>query len=137
MRKIKGKELIEEFETIYGSINHLKEIIEKEEKNMKLEMDFEDWEYFLENPEEEMEQERILYDNPTFTMIDLKILDTIKNKNPESLTQLATLMNKDISNITKKVNRLKEQGFVELKENKAQNNIKIPKFSYDTIQIAI
>ncbi|MDR0912696.1 MAG: MarR family transcriptional regulator [Methanobrevibacter sp.] len=136
-RKIKGKDLIKEFECGYGTLSYLKNIIEKGKGNMKLEMDLEDWEYFLEHPEEEMEQERIVYDeNPSFNMIDLQILDIIKNEKPESMSKLATIMNKDISNITKKVNKLKERGFIEFKKGKSKN-AKIPFFIYDKIEIAI
>lgn len=137
VREIKGKDLVKEFEKTYGKIENLKKIFDKEKGNMKLEMDLEDWEYFLKNPEEIYNQEIILYDeSPSFTTTDLQILNLIKNKNPNSISELAGMMNKDNGNITKQVNKLKEKGLIELKEGKV-NNIKIPVFNYDKIEIDI
>jgi len=137
VREIKGKDLVKEFEKIYGKIEDLKKIFDEGKGNMKLEMDLEDWEYFLENPEETNHQEITIYDEfPSFTMTDLQILDLIKNKKPNSISELAVMMNKDNGNITKQVNKLKDKGLIKLKEGTV-NNIKIPVFNYDKIEIAI
>jgi len=60
----------------------------------------------------------------------------IKNENPESLTELAKLMNRDISTIQRKVNKLNQEGLVELSEGNI-NNMKKPLFNFDKIEIAI
>jgi predicted transcriptional regulator len=44
-----------------------------------------------------------------------------KNEKPKSITELATMMNKDAGNITKQVNKLKEKRFVDLKEGNINN----------------
>ncbi|MDR0900047.1 MAG: MarR family transcriptional regulator [Methanobrevibacter sp.] len=135
-RTINGKSLTEELQEEYGSMKKLEGIIE-EKGNMKLESDLEDWEYFLEHPEEEYTQEVIIYDEkPSFSMTDLEILDLLKNEKPKSITELANMMNKDSGNIAKQVNKLKEKGFITIEEKKI-NNIKTPIFSYDKIEIAI
>ncbi len=136
IRKISGKKLIQEFEEKYGSIDNLKKIFKEGKGDMKMELDLEDWEYFQKHPEEEMEQRVLLYNDPSFSMTDLKILDFIKNEKPESISELAKLMNKDVGNIAKKINNLKEKGFIELEEKKL-NNTKTPTFNYDKIEIEI
>ena len=136
-RTIKGKDYIKEMEKEYGSMKKFKKLLNEGKGDMKLELDLENWEYLTDNPDEKLEQEVILYDeNPSFTMTDLKILDLIKNEKPESITQLAVMMGKDSGNVAKQVNKLKEKGFIELKEGKI-NNMKTPIFNYDKIEIAI
>ena len=60
MRKIKGKYLIKEYEQKYGSLKKAKEQFEKT-PGMLLELDLEEWEYFQDHPEEELEQGQIIY----------------------------------------------------------------------------
>jgi hypothetical protein len=137
VRTIKGKDYIKEMKKEHGSIKELKKLFDEGKGDMKLELDLENWEYLAEHPEEKLDQEVIIYDEtPSFTMTDLKILDLIKNEKPESITELATMMDKDSGNIAKQVNKLKEKGFIDLEEGKV-NNIKTPVFNYDKIEIAI
>lgn len=136
-RIIKGKDLTEEFEEKYNSIKELEEILNKGQGDMKLESDLEDWEYFLEHPEEEYTQEMIIYDEkPSFSITELEILNLVKNEKPESISELAVMMDKDNGNITKQVNKLKEKGLIGLEEGKT-HNMKTPVFNYDKIEIAI
>lgn len=136
-RTIKGKNLTEEFKEEYSSIKQLEEILEKGKGNMKLESDLEDWEYFLEHPEEEYTQEMIIYDEkPSFSTTDLEILNLVKNENPKSIAELAVMMNKDSGNVAKQVNKLKQKGLIGLEEGNI-NNMKTPVFNYDKIEIAI
>ena len=136
-RTIKGKDLTKEFEEKYNSIKELEKILNKGQGDMKLESDLEDWEYFLENPDEEYTQEVIIYDEkPSFSIIDLEILNLVKNEKPKSISELAIMMNKDNGNITKQVNKLKEKGLIGIEEGK-NHNIKTPVFNYDKIEIAI
>ena len=136
-RTIQGKEYIKEMEKEHGSIEELKKVFDEGKGDMKLELDLENWEYLTEHPEEELEQEVIIYDEPpSFTMTDLKLLDLIKNEKPESISELAIMMDKDSGNISKQVNKLKEKGFIDLKEGNI-NNMKTPVLHYDKIEIAI
>ena len=136
-RTIKGKNLTKEFEEEYGSLKELEETVKTGKGNMKLESDLEDWEYFLENPEEEYTQEITIYDEkPSFSRTDLEILNIVKNEKPKSITDLANMMDKDTGNIRKQVNKLKEKGIIGLEEGKI-NNMKTPVFNYDKIEIAI
>jgi predicted transcriptional regulator len=100
-------------------------------------MYIEDWEYFLKNPDEITEQEKILYnEKPTFTEADLELLSYIKNYNVKSITDLAQHFNKDISTINRSIKKLKERGMIDVQEGNI-NNMKTPIFNYDKIEIAI
>ena len=124
-------------EAEYESIDKLKQIFKDGKGDMKLQLDLEDWEYFLDHPDEEMKQTKIIYDEkPNFTISDLEIIDYIKNNNVKSISDLAKLLNKDVSTVTRNVNKLKEREFIELKEGNV-NNMKTPFFHYDKIEIAI
>jgi len=135
IRKIKGKELVKEYEKNYRTLENLKKIVEETE-NMKLELDYDEWKYFKKHPEETLEQTHILYDYKGLSSTDLKLLDTIKNNHPKSLTDLAKVMNKDVSTVQRNIVKLKEDGFIELKEGN-KNNMKTPFFNYDKIEIAM
>lgn len=137
MRTISGKDLVYEFEKKYKTLENLKKIFKEDNENMELEMYIEDWEYFLDHPDEITEQEKILYnEKPHFSEIDLELLSYIKNYEVKSITDLARHFNKDVSTIQKSVKKLKERGIIELEEGKA-NNMKTPVFNYDKIEIAI
>ena len=135
IREIIGKDLIKEYEKKYKTLENLKKIVE-ETGNMKLELDYDEWIYFKDHPNETLKQTHIMYDYKGLSKTDLELLDTIKNKKPESLTEIAKLLNKDISSIHRNINKLKEDGFIELKEGNV-NNMKTPVFNYDKIEIAI
>ena len=135
IREIKGKDYVKEMETLYGTFENLKKIVEETE-DMKLELDYEDWVYFKDHPEETLKQTHMLYDYKGLSATDLELLDTIKNDKPQSLTEIAKTMNKDVSTIQRNVNKLKKEGFIELKEGNI-NNMKTPIFNYDRIEIVI
>ncbi|BBL61197.1 MAG: winged helix-turn-helix transcriptional regulator [Methanobrevibacter arboriphilus] len=135
IREIKGKQLIKEYEELYDTPENLKKIVEETE-DMKLDLDYDEWIYFKDHPEEILKETHILYDYKGLSTIDLELLDTIKNDKPKSLTEIAKLMNKDISTVQRNVNKLNENGLIELKEGNI-NNAKIPVFNYDKIEIAI
>ena len=135
IREIIGKDLIKEYEKKYKTLENLKKIVE-ETGNMKLELDYDEWIYFKDHPDETLKQTHIMYDYKGLSQTDLELLDTIKNKKPKSLTEIAKILNKDISSIHRNINKLKEDGFIELKEGNV-NNMKTPVFNYDKIEIAI
>ncbi|MCL2114962.1 MAG: winged helix DNA-binding protein [Methanobrevibacter sp.] len=137
LRTISGKDLVHEFEKKYDTLENLKIMFQEDNENMELQMYIEDWEYFLNHPDEITEQEKILYsEKPHFTEIDLVLLSHIKNYKVKSITDLAKYFNKDVSTIQKSVKKLKERGLIELEEGKA-NNMKKPVFNYDKIEITI
>lgn len=135
-RTIKAKDFIKELEEKYGTVENLKKIV-KATEDVKLQLDAEDWEYFKDKPDEDIHDSILIFDEkPAFTTNDLEIINLIKNEKPKSVSELANLMEKDVSNITKQVNKLKEKGIVELQEGNI-NNMKTPVFNYDKIEIAI
>ena len=137
LRTISGKDLVTEFEKKYDTLENLQKMFKEDNENMELEMYIEDWEYFLDHPDEITEQEKILYsEKPHFTETDLELLSHIKNYKVKSITDLAKHFNKDVSTIQKSVKKLKERGLIELEEGKV-NNMKTPVFNYDKIEIAI
>ncbi|MDR0900499.1 MAG: MarR family transcriptional regulator [Methanobrevibacter sp.] len=136
VKELKGKELVKDFEKIYGSIDKLKRVFERGDGNVKLELDLEDWEYFLKHPDEELRETRLIYtENPEITMKDVNLMGYIKNQKPQSIKELADLAGRDISTIQRKVNLLEKEGFIEIKNG--NKNSKIPVFNYDKLEIAI
>jgi predicted transcriptional regulator len=134
IRKIKGEDLISEYKEKYGELKELKKLFEKDNTNVKLELDIDEWEYFKNNPDEILEQTRVIYTPKGFSATDMEILDIIKNEPPKSINELANLINLDVSNVLKKLNTLKKEGIIELSGN---INNTIPVFNYDTIEIKI
>ncbi|KZX14453.1 HVO_A0114 family putative DNA-binding protein [Methanobrevibacter filiformis] len=136
IRKIKGKNKIQELEKTYGTINNLKKLFKKDDENMLLYSDIEDWEYFINNPEEELEEGKTVFlENVSLGSIDLDLIKLIKNNDPKSISELAKLTNKDISNVQKKLNNLEKEGLLSFKQG--LKNSKIPIVNYDKIEIAI
>ena len=60
IREIIGKDLIKEYEKKYDNPEELKKIFEETE-DMKLELDYDEWNYFIKHPEETLEQTHIIY----------------------------------------------------------------------------
>ena len=85
IREIKGKEYVKEMEEKYTNPKNLKAVYEEHE-DMKLQLDYDDWIYFKDHPEETLKQTHILYDYKGLSATDLELLDTIKNSKPNSLT---------------------------------------------------
>jgi predicted transcriptional regulator len=135
IREIKGKDLIKEYEKKYGTIEKLEKLCKKHDDNPLIALDLDDWEYFKDKPDEIMKQKKILYNFEGFTPPDLNIINLIKNEKPESITELARMMDKDSGNVAKQVNKLKKEGIIEIKEGNI-NNKKTTVFNYDKIEIA-
>ena len=132
IKELSGKSLIEEFKKMYGTI----EALERDPENVKLRMDLEDWEYYIDNPNEIIKQTEIIYtEKSKIDMLGLELMGLIKNENPKSVSELAKIANKDLSSVQKKIKVLNENGWIELK--KGNKNSKIPIINYDKIEIAI
>ena len=134
-KKQKGKELIKEYEKKYGSIKELERLY-TETGNPLFVIDYENWSYYKDNPEELNEQSISKITNKlTLTDVKLEILDFIKNEHPKSIRELARFLDKDVKIIHPKIKELEQEGLIELKEG--AKNKKIPVLNYDEISIAI
>ena len=136
IRLIKGKEKIKELEERYGSLKNLKRKFKNDNENMALYSDLEDWKYFLKRPEEELEEGKTIFlEDINISKRDFELIKTIKDNNPNSITELAKLLKKEVSFVQKKVNSLKKEGLIDFKHG--SKNRKIPIVNYDKIEIAI
>ena len=134
-KKQKAIESVKHFEKEYGSIERLKKAQEKT-NSMKMLVDLENWEYYLDNPNEMIfESKSIVTNKLTLTDLEIELLDFIKKEHPESIRELARMIQKDVSIIHPKIKELEKQGLIELKEG--IKNSKIPYLNYDEISIAI
>ncbi|MCM2359157.1 MAG: hypothetical protein NDI77_13490 [Geobacteraceae bacterium] len=64
----------------------------------------------------------------------LELLHIIKTEHPESITQLARLAGRDVTNVADDVKYLAEVGLVEMKKEKRAH---IPTVNYDAISLRI
>jgi len=136
IRKIKGKDKIFELENTYGSLKNLKRKFAKDDENMLLYSDLEDWEYFMNHPEEELEEGKTVFiENMNIGQIEFEILKFIKNNQPKSISELAKLTNKEVSAVQKKVKLLEKEGIIKFK--RGSKNRKIPVFNFDKLEIPI
>ena len=82
LKTITGEELNQEYMEKYGSIQELERKLEADENNMKLYSDLEDWKFFSQHPDEQIEDTTtILTDTLTLTTVELELLNFIKNEN--------------------------------------------------------
>lgn len=133
----KGSEFIKELELNYGSLDKLKRLLQKDPENALYQLDLEDWEHYLENPDDVVEtRDTIFLNNETnLLMSDLTLLDIIKKENPKSIRNLSHILNKDIKSVQPKVSRLAEEGFIKFEHG--AKNAKKPIVNYDKIEIEI
>ena len=135
VKKQTGHEFIREMEETYNSISELEKLFERT-NNMKMYVDLENWRYYRDNLDEEIELTESLVTNKlSLSDLDLIILNTIKHEKPRSIRDLANKINKDVSNVQPKVKRLEEEGFIKF-EIGAKNS-KIPYLTFDEIKLEI
>lgn len=135
VKKQTGHEFIREMEETYKSISELEKLFERT-NNMKMYVDLENWRYYRDNLDEEIELTESLVTNKlSLSDLDFIILNTIKHKKPRSIRDLANKINKDVSNVQPKVKRLEEEGFIKF-EIGAKNS-KIPYLTFDEIKLEI
>jgi len=136
IKDMTGKELIKEFEDIYGSMERLERIFKKDPENMKLYTDLDEWEYFIKHPAENVQKKHIKFtEDINLGKLELKLLSMIKSENPKSIRELAIKAEKDPSNVQNKINHLAEEGLITFE--KGLKNSKKPILNYDKIEIAI
>ncbi|MDR2966431.1 MAG: winged helix-turn-helix transcriptional regulator [Methanobacteriaceae archaeon] len=130
-----GKNFIKEMEKNYGSIEEL-EKLHKRTNNALMYVDLENWKYFLKHPDEKIKRGETKFINKiSLSDIEMEILNTIKHKHPQSIKQLAKLINKDISTTHSKVKKMTNQGLLSIKEG--NKNSKVPILNYDKIEISV
>lgn len=135
VKKQTGHEFIREMEETYKSISELEKLFERT-NNMKMYVDLENWRYYRDNLDEEIELTESLVTNKlSLSDLDFIILNTIKHERPRSSRDLANKINKDVSNVQPKVKRLEEEGFIKF-EIGAKNS-KIPYLTFDEIKLEI
>jgi len=123
-------EFIKEMKKRHGSIEKLEKKIEKTHNALDI-VDLDSWKYLIKNPKETIKKTHTKLTNEVKTL-DLDLLDVIKKEHPESINELAKLINEDINAIQPKIKYLNETGLIEFKEN-----TKIPVVSFDEVTIAI
>ena len=103
-------------------------------RNMKMYVDLENWRYYRDNLDEEIELTESLVTNKlSLSDLDFIILNTIKHEKPRSIRDLANKINKDVSNVQPKVKR--EEGFIKFEAG--AKNSKIPYLTFDEIKLEI
>lgn len=135
VKKQKGIEFIQDMEKTYNSINELEKLFERT-NNMKMYVDLQNWKYYKDNLDEEIEiTESLVTNKLSLSDLDLIILNTIKHEKPRSIRDLANKINKDVSNIQPKVKKLEEDGFIRFETG--VKNSKIPYLTFDEIKLEI
>jgi predicted transcriptional regulator len=130
-----SEDYIKLMEKEYGTIEQLKEAFQKTKRSI-LHTDLENWKYLLENPEETVTLGKTIFtDDLSLNEIDVELLNTIKEKNPKSIRELAKIIQKDISTIQPKIKKMEKEGLLKLEQG--GKNSKIPVVNYDKIEIAI
>lgn len=82
-------------------------------------MDLENWNYFLENPNEIMEKGEALVTNKiNLSQLDFEVLSAIKYNEISSIMDLADKMHKYVKTIQPKVHKLSEKVFIQLIDGK-------------------
>lgn len=99
-------------------------------------IDLENWNYFLENPDETIEKgEASVTDKINLSQLDFEVLSAIKCNDIKSIRDLADKMNKDVKTIQPEVHKLSENSLIELIDG--DRNSKIPVLNYDEIKLEI
>lgn len=136
VKRIKGKDKIRELEKKYRTLKRLKKLFEKDNENMLLYSDIEDWEYFQNHPNEDLDEGKTIFiENTNLGQLELGLIKSIKHNTPQSISELAKITDKDVSSIQRKVTMLEKEGLLDLKTG--HKNRKIPVINYDKIEITI
>ncbi|MEE1117805.1 HVO_A0114 family putative DNA-binding protein [Methanosphaera sp.] len=135
IKRQKGTEVIKDLIQKYGSKKELKRLL-NQTNNMEMLIDLENWNYFLENPNETIEKGEALVTNKiNLTQLDFEVLSAIKYNEITSIRDLAEKMHKDVKTIQPKVHKLSENGFIQIVDG--NKNSKIPILNYDEIRLEI
>ena len=117
VRKVKGEEIVNEFEKKYGSLGNLERYTERNKKDYIALMDYEDWKHFIENPEVIVEEGEIIVTDAAFlTVQKLELLEAIKRFEPESISELAEKVDRDFKSVYADLKELEAAGLIEFEE---------------------
>ena len=113
----------------------LEKLYENNLDNLKLYTDLEDWKYFLENPDEIIEDGKTIIDDKFILGNDeMELIDLIRNEKPESIHELAMMIKWDLKTIYPKIIQLEKYELIELKSGPKRT--KVPIVKYDKIEIS-
>ena len=137
VKEQKGIEYVKEMEKTYNSIEEAEKLLERTKpRNMVIYVDIENWKHLKNNPDEKIKRTTSIITNHLIIgEIEIELLNMIKHNNPQSIRELAKLIDKDISTVQPKIKSLEKEGLLELKDG--VKNSKVPVFNYDKIEIAI
>jgi len=135
VRKVKAEELVREFERKYGSIERLERYLREHPDDYVALMDYEDWKYFLQHPDVEVEEGEVVVADISFlTPQKLQILEAIKKYRPRSIRELAEKVGRDVKNVYMDVKELEKAGLVELHNSGRAKRVEL---KYNEVVIAI
>ena len=135
-RKLKGTKLIKDFEYEYGSLENLKKLLEKDPENVLFQLNIDDWEYYLNHPENSIKEEQIIFtEDFNLEMFDLILMDCIKQEKPKSLGELSEMVQKEVKEVCPRLEGLEKVGFVML--DKGPGDVLIPLLRFETLTIEI
>ncbi len=133
-RKINGRALVQELEKTYGSIDALEELYQENLDNLKLYTDLEDWKYFLENPQEVIEDGKtMVYSKEFLSELEIELLELIKNEKPQSINEIVQMTEHNIKTIYPIMMQLEEKELIELIQGPKKTMM--PVLKYDEIEI--
>jgi hypothetical protein len=136
IKKRNGSEFIQELKEKYESVEDLQRLMKKHPENLIYPLDYDDWLYYLEHPDEIIETEDVIFlKDSDIKMSDLELLDVIKKEHPPSIRKLSKILDKDIKTIQPKVNKLAKSGFLRLEQG--PRNAKKPVVNFNKIEIEI
>ncbi len=75
--------------------------------------------------------------NSILTPERVKILKTIRDMSPQSISELATLLERDRRNVIHDLAYLKGLGFVDFEDEKKDKKAKKPRVDYDAVHVTI
>lgn len=117
-------------------MENLQRLIKKDPDNLLYPLDYDDWLYYLEHPDEVIETEDVIFLKDTdLKMSDLELLDIIKKEHPKSIRNLSHILNKDIKSVQPKVSKLAKTGLLKLEQG--PKNAKKPVINFNRIEIEI
>jgi DNA-binding transcriptional ArsR family regulator len=126
VRKVKGEEMIKEFEKKYGSLENLERYIKENKKDYIALMNYEDWKHFIKNPEVVVEEGKIIVTDTAFlTVQKLQILEAIKKFEPESISELAEQVGRDFKSVYADLNELEAAGLIEFEEAEKEKKVEL------------
>lgn len=142
VRRLTGREFLEEIEEEYGGVNELEKYVEKNPDDPEAELDLLDAEYFKENPRErdklvERGEIRIPWsedDLKKLTPKRLELLGKLKETDVRSIKNLASLAGRDYKNVHDDVEVMEHLGLLNLEK---RGRTKVPRLTFEEIEIKI